>query len=103
MSAATADAVAAFVRDALADELAAAGIDPAEVGDDFDLHERGVIDSFGVLELIGDVEDRFGIEVDFEAMDPEELTVVGPFSRYVAGAAAGAPAGTPGPPAAAPR
>ena len=95
MTALTPHAVAAFVRRALADELAAAGVPPEAVGDAFDLHGSGIIDSFGVLELIGDVEDHFGIEVDFEAMDPEELTVVGPFSRYVAGA--GAPAGTPGP------
>jgi acyl carrier protein len=83
------------VRDALADELAAAGVPPSSVDDGFDLHGRGIIDSFGVLELIGDVEEHFGIEVDFEAMDPEQLTVVGPFSRYVA--AAGARAGTPDP------
>ena len=85
MTTPTPDAVAAFVRAALSGPLHAAGVDPAAVGDDFDLLERGIIDSFGVLELIGDVEDHFGIEVDFEAMDPEELTIVGPFSRYVAG------------------
>ena len=54
-----------------------------DVPDDFDLRANGLIDSFGVLELIGALEERFGLELDFDELDPEDLTVVGPLSRYV--------------------
>jgi len=76
----------------LAEPLAQAGIDPATAHADIDLMEAGVIDSFGILELISTVEERFGVEIDFEELDPEGLTVLGTFCRFVAeqlGAAGG--------------
>ena len=88
----TAGDVRAFVVADLADALRENGIDPATVGDDFDLLTSGVIDSFGILELIADVNDHFGIEIDFEELDPEGLTIVGQFSAYVARMAAPAAA-----------
>jgi acyl carrier protein len=53
--------------------------------DDLDLLASGLIDSFGFLELIALLEERLGIEVDLEGLDTEQLTVVGPFCRHVAG------------------
>jgi acyl carrier protein len=88
----TAAEVQAFVVANLAGALAEHGIDPAAVGEDFDLLTSGVIDSFGILELIADVNERFGIEIDFEELDPEGLTIVGQFSAYVARMAAPAAA-----------
>ena len=88
----TAADVRAFVVSDLADALTENGIDPATVGDDFDLLTSGVIDSFGILELIADVNEHFGIEIDFEELDPEGLTIVGQFSAYVARMAAPAAA-----------
>ena len=88
----TADDVRAFVVADLADALTENGIDPDAVGDDFDLLTSGVIDSFGILELIADVNEHFGIEIDFEELDPEGLTIVGQFSAYVARMAAPAAA-----------
>ena len=87
----TAD-VRAFVVADLAEALTENGIDPDAVGDDFDLLTSGVIDSFGILELIADVNEHFGIEIDFEELDPEGLTIVGQFSAYVARMAAPAAA-----------
>ncbi len=84
----TTEQVRAFVLADLADAFAEHGIDPATVGDDFDLLTSGVIDSFGILELISSVNEHFGIEIDFEELDPEGLTVLGEFSAYVAQAAA---------------
>ncbi len=84
----TTEQVRGFVLSHLGDAFAEHGIDPATVGDDFDLLTSGVIDSFGILELIAAVNAHFGIEVDFEELDPEGLTVVGRFSAYVAQAAA---------------
>lgn len=80
--------VRSFVIASVADGLREGGIDAAEVGDDFDLLERGVIDSLGLLELIADVNEHFGLDIDFEALDPDGMTIVGPFSRYVAGGGA---------------
>ena len=76
--------VRSFVVATLDEQLRAAGADPAAIPDDFDLHGAHVIDSLGIIELITALEDRFGVEIDYEDLDPEELTVVGPFSRYVA-------------------
>ncbi len=73
----------------VAESLTVLGLTPAEVPDDFDLIATGAIDSLGLLELITSIEDRFGVVVDFEALPPEQLTVVGPFCRYVADSAEG--------------
>ena len=86
MSAAATD-VQAFVVAELDDRLRELGIDPQTVGDDLDLTGAGVVDSLGMMELIMAVNERFGIEVDFEGIDADEITVLGPFSRYVAAAA----------------
>ena len=75
--------VRAFVLAELAEPLRAKGLTPEEVPDDFDLLLEGVIDSLGIMLTIAAVEDHFGIDVDFEELDPEDLTVIGSFSRYV--------------------
>lgn len=64
--------------------LRAKGLAADEVADDFDLLLEGAIDSFGLVELIGMLEERFGITVELEKLDPDEVTLVGPLSRYVA-------------------
>jgi acyl carrier protein len=81
--------VRSFVLDRLGDELSAVGMSPQDVPDDFDLLTHGVIDSFGILEMIVAIQERFGLNGDFEDMPAEELTIIGPFSRYVAGMASG--------------
>ena len=86
----SADDVRALVLAECSDALAAVGADPATLADDFDLRANGVIDSLGFLELITALEERLGVEIDFEALDPAELTVVGPLARFVAAQAGGA-------------
>ena len=54
-----------------------------EPAEDFDLRASGLIDSLGFIELIAAIEDELGIELDFDALDPEEITVLGPLSRHV--------------------
>ena len=76
--------VRGFVLSELDEQLRAVGDDPQGLPDDFDLHESGVIDSLGILELINALEDRFSLEIDYEELDPEEMTKIGPFARYVA-------------------
>ena len=80
---ATASAVRGFILDQVSEPLSALNVEPGAVPDDFDLLERGVVDSFGLMELLADVEDRFGVEIDFNALDAEVLTLIGPLSRFV--------------------
>jgi len=63
--------------------LAAQGLKADDIPDDFDLLTKGVVDSLGILELIANVEEHFEITIDFEDLTPENLTIVGPFCRYV--------------------
>ena len=76
--------VRAAVLEILAEPIADAGLVATDLPDDFDLLTSGLIDSLGVIELIVDVNERFGLDIDFEQLDPEGLTILGSFSRYVA-------------------
>lgn len=84
MSTVAADAVRRFIGRKYADQLTGIGVDPAAVPDDLDLLETGIIDSLGLIELIADLDTEFAVNIDFEDMDPDQLTIVGPFCRYVA-------------------
>ena len=55
-----------------------------DIPDDFDLLTKGVIDSLGFLEMILALQEKFDVELDFEEINPEELSVVGPLCQYVA-------------------
>ncbi|HWE81810.1 MAG TPA: phosphopantetheine-binding protein [Gaiellaceae bacterium] len=83
MTAPTLDDVRSFIVAGVADGLAAKQLDPGALPDSFDLLVEGVIDSFGILELVVQIEERFGAEIDFSEIDPDELTRIGPLSRYV--------------------
>lgn len=80
----TQDDVKKFLLEHFSTTIAANGLDPAELGDDFDLLQGGILDSLGVLEMISAVEQYFQVTVDFETMDPNELTLLGKFSQFVA-------------------
>jgi acyl carrier protein len=64
--------------------IGALGLIPAELSDDFDFLLNGVIDSFGILEMISSIEDEFSIQLDMAALDAEQITILGPLSQYVA-------------------
>jgi acyl carrier protein len=47
---------------------------PADgIGDDLDLIDSGLFDSLGYVRLVAALEERFGISIDFEELDPEEM------------------------------
>jgi acyl carrier protein len=54
------------------------------LADDRSLLDSGVIDSTGVLELIGFLQDEFGIEVADEEMVPDNLDSIAKVEAYVA-------------------
>jgi acyl carrier protein len=60
------------------------GLNPVDVQDSFDFLLSGVIDSFGILEMISSIEDEFRIRLDLAELDAEQITILGPLSAYVA-------------------
>ena len=80
----TADDVQQFILGRIDDPLRAKGLAAAEVPGSFDLLLEGVIDSFGIVELIGTLEEQYGLEIDFDELAPDDLTRIGPLSSYVA-------------------
>ena len=79
----TADAVRDTILESVVEQLAAKGLTPSDVPASFDLLLEGVIDSFGVVELILLLEQRFEIEFDFDDLPADDLTKIGTLSDYV--------------------
>ncbi len=74
----------AFLRNYLTDKLASQGREaPKELADDCDLLLSGMIDSLGLLELMTAFQQHCGCEIDFDALDPEQMTIVGPLCDFV--------------------
>jgi acyl carrier protein len=85
MNAVTPDAVQDFLREYVAKSLRGQGREvPADLSDDCDLLLSGYVDSLGLLELMTAIKDHFGREIDFDELDAEQMTVVGPLKRFVA-------------------
>jgi acyl carrier protein len=85
--------VRAYIIGRVAEGLEAKRLEPADVTDDFDLLTEGVIDSFGFVELMLELEERCGVSIDFDGIDADSLTRIGPLSRYVEAAGASATGG----------
>jgi acyl carrier protein len=71
------------ILDFCAAALAPYGVEPLAATDDLDLRASGAIDSLGFVELVVVLEGEFGVELELEYLDPEELTVLGPLSEHV--------------------
>jgi acyl carrier protein len=80
----TPEKVRGFLLTRYSEAITGLGLDPAEVSDSFDFLLTGVIDSFGILEMISSIEDEFRIQLDMAALDAEDITILGPLSHYVA-------------------
>lgn len=89
MPAATAQDVRDAILDRVVEQLAAKGLTPSDVPPDFDLLLEGVIDSFGVVELIVMLEERFAVEFDLDELPADDLTRVGALADYVEQKSAG--------------
>jgi acyl carrier protein len=84
------DEVRRFLAEHFATELEAVGVEEAGLAGDFDLLIEGVMDSLGFLQLVASLDEHFGVTLDLEALDAEELTKVGPLSMAVADQASSA-------------
>jgi acyl carrier protein len=84
MNKVTVEAVRHFLTERYAGAIRGIGLDPATVADNFDFLLSGVVDSFGILEMVSSIEKEFGVELDLTSLDAEQMTILGPLSRYVA-------------------
>lgn len=81
----TAASVREFLLRRYSGQIAAMRLDVTQVPDDFDLLLAGVIDSFGILEMVSAIESELHVQLDLALLDAEDITKIGPLSRYVAG------------------
>ncbi|MFH1686994.1 MAG: acyl carrier protein [bacterium] len=61
------------------------GRDPEELSDSSSLLDLGVIDSTGVLELVGHLEATFAITVEDDELIPDNLDTINNLVRFVEG------------------
>jgi acyl carrier protein len=80
----TAAEVQDFILGRIEDPLRAKGMTRSEVPESFDLLLEGMIDSFGIVELIATLEERYGLEFDFDELAADDMTRIGALSSYVA-------------------
>ncbi len=80
----TPERVRDFLLAKYATPIAALGFESGTVPDDFDFLLTGVVDSFGILEMVSAIEEELNVELDLGALDAEQMTILGPLSRYVA-------------------
>jgi len=80
----TPDNVRGFLLTRYYEPIIAMQLSLTEIPDDFDLLLSGVIDSFGILEMISAIEDEFQIQMDLALLDAEDITRIGPLARYIA-------------------
>jgi acyl carrier protein len=83
MSVVKAEDVRKFIISHLDDAFKDIGVTEDAITDDFDLMKMGIIDSIGLIHLIGAIEDHFNIEFNFVAMDAKSITIMGPLCRYI--------------------
>jgi acyl carrier protein len=84
MTAASTKDVRMFLESYLTQRLREQGREmPVDLPDDCDLLLSGIIDSVGLLELISAVQKYCDREIDFEGLEPESMTVLGPLCRYI--------------------
>lgn len=84
MSEITSEHVKDFLLARYSEPVKRLGLDPVALPDSFDFFVSGVIDSFGILEMISSIEEQFHIELDMATLDPEQITLLGPLSDFVA-------------------
>ena len=78
------DDVKSFMISHLRQKLKAEGRDlKQDITDDSDILMEGIIDSIGFLGLTLSLQAHFNIEIDFEEIDPEQMTIVGPLCRFI--------------------
>ncbi len=61
------------------------GKNPEELTDDGSLLDLGIIDSTGVLELVGFIEEKYEVSVEDEDLVPENMDSIDNLVKYIEG------------------
>ena len=56
---------------------------PADLTSDYPLIERGVLDSLGIFETISFLEESFAIQIDDDALIPDNFASIGSIAQLV--------------------
>jgi acyl carrier protein len=84
VNSATPENVRVFVADFLNRKLKDRGRGPlSDLPDDFDMLLSGALDSLAFVEMMMAAGEHFVGEIDFESLDPEKMTVLGPLCVFV--------------------
>ena len=78
-----ADDVKRLIISCLEPQLAALGHKRDAIPDAFDLRAEGVVDSLRFVQLLAELEQRLGIEIDVTDLEPDALTVVGKLAAHI--------------------
>ncbi len=84
MSDVTPEKVRSFLLHKYADKIQGMGLEAAKIPDTFDFLLEGAVDSLGILDMVGALETEFNMELDMAALDAEQMTILGPLTKYVA-------------------
>ena len=57
--------------------------DDTRIGPESDFLENGILDSTGVLELVGFLEEKFGIRVEDEELVPDNMNSLEKIALYI--------------------
>jgi acyl carrier protein len=71
-------ALKGFICDELAPDL-----DVAELDDDDSLLDSGILDSFGIMTLLAFIQQRFGVDIPAEDIEPENFETIATITRTV--------------------
>lgn len=74
-----------LIKDILSKNLAPAGVSLDEVGDDDDLYATGIIDSYGLVDLLSELEHKTGLEAEWHMAVPDGATADSPLVISVNG------------------
>lgn len=81
---ATVAEVKAFVIERLQKKLSARGV--AGLDDELSLIDSGLVDSFGLLDLVQAAEKKFQVEIDVSSVDIDVISKFGGFAKIIADA-----------------
>jgi acyl carrier protein len=82
----TYDDIRQIALDFIQTDLERNGLKAEILDDETDLLATGIIDSFGFLDLISEIEDRTGLSLDFGGLDPDSLlSLRGLIEKFMAG------------------
>jgi acyl carrier protein len=73
--------IKAYVLKVLSMKAEKLGLSARHFGEDVNIFDVGIVDSLGFIDLVGQVEKAFGVEIDFETRDPSEFATVSGFAK----------------------